>query len=197
MGITNSKLLADLSLSDQQKKHRTPGAYSWDPFLLPIIMIDQSKMGSSSGIIFITLFSSWCRGLLRYLPASPNSANIHEKNHFLEPNWRMLTSLCLIFMCRVTYQAPFTSLAKLTKYTGEKQFSWAKLAYVDFSSSGVNVQGHIPSTGGDPLMGAKYDKVKKERAKGRLRGKNCSSTLVLTTITTMAMGEPAPMLVTW
>jgi hypothetical protein len=46
-------------------------------------------------------------------------------------------------------------------------------------------------------MGAKYDKVKKERAKGRLRGKNCSSTLVLTTITTMAMGEPAPMLVTW
>jgi len=63
--------------------------------------------------------------------------------------------------------------------------------------SNFNVQGHIPSTGGDALMGAKHDKVKKERVKGRLRGKNCSSTLVLTTITTMAMGEPAPMLVTW
>jgi hypothetical protein len=46
-------------------------------------------------------------------------------------------------------------------------------------------------------MGAKHDKVKKERAKGRLRGKNCSSTIVLTAITTMAVGEPAPMLVTW
>jgi hypothetical protein len=46
-------------------------------------------------------------------------------------------------------------------------------------------------------MGAKHEQVKKERAKGRLRGKNCSSTLVLTAITTMAMGEPAPMLVTW
>jgi hypothetical protein len=74
-------------------------------------------------------------------------------------------------MCRVAYQAPFTSLAKLTKCTGEKQFSCAKLAYVDFSSSGVNVQGHIPSTGGDPLMGAKYDKVKKERAKGQTERK--------------------------
>ncbi len=58
-------------------------------------------------------------------------------------------------------------------------------------------QGHIPSTGGDAPMGAKHDQVRKERAKGRLRGKNCSSTLVLTAITTMAMGEPAPMLVTW
>ncbi len=46
--------------------------------------IDQSKMGSSSQIIFITLFSSRCRDLL------------------------------------------------LSKYTGEKPFSWAKLAYVDF-----------------------------------------------------------------
>ncbi len=45
------------------------------------------------------------------------------------------------------------------------------MAYVDFSSSGVNVQGHIPSTGGDPLMGAKYDKVKKERAKGQTEEK--------------------------
>ncbi len=57
------------------------------------------------------------------------------------------------------------------------------------------MQGDIPSTGGDALMGAKQDKVKKERAKSRLRRKNCSSTLVLTAITTMAMGEPAPMLV--
>jgi hypothetical protein len=63
--------------------------------------------------------------------------------------------------------------------------------------SNFNVQGHIPRTGGDALMGAKHDKVKKERAKGRLRGKNCRSTLLLTTVTTMAMGEPAPMLVTW
>ncbi len=70
------------------------------------------------------------------------------------------------------------------------------MACVDFSWSDFNVQGDIPSTGGDALMGAKQDKVKKERAKGRLRGKNCSSTLILTAITTMAMGEPAPMLVT-
>jgi len=63
--------------------------------------------------------------------------------------------------------------------------------------SNFNGQGHIPSTGGDALMGPKHDKVKKERAKGRLRGKHCSGTLVLTTITTMAMGELAPMLVTW
>jgi hypothetical protein len=47
------------------------------------------------------------------------------------------------------------------------------------------------------LMGAKHDKVKKERAQGRLRGKNCSSVLILTAMTTMAMGEPAPMLITW
>jgi hypothetical protein len=30
------------------------------------------------------------------------------------------------------------------------------------SSSDFNVQGHIPSTGGDALMGAKHDKVKKK-----------------------------------
>ncbi len=95
------------------------------------------------------------------------------------------------------FAALFTSLTKLSTYTGEKPFSRAKLAYVHFSLSDFNVQGHTPSTGWDALMGAKHDKVKKERAKGRLRGKNCSSTLVLTAITTMAVGEPAPMFVTW
>jgi hypothetical protein len=37
--------------------------------------------------------------------------------------------------------------------------------------SNFNVQGHIPSTGGDALMGAKHDKVKKERAKGQTERK--------------------------
>jgi hypothetical protein len=38
-----------------------------------------------------------------------------------------------------------------SKYAGEKLFSWAKRANVDFSSSHFNVQGHILSTGGDAL----------------------------------------------
>jgi hypothetical protein len=49
------------------------------------------------------------------------------------------------------FAALFTSLSKLSKYAGEKPFSWAKPAYVEFSSSNVNVQGHILSIGGDAL----------------------------------------------
>jgi hypothetical protein len=45
----------------------------------------------------------------------------------------------------------FHQPSKLNKYAGEKLFYWAKLACVDFSSSGFNVQGHIVSTGGDSL----------------------------------------------
>ncbi len=52
----------------------------------PNIMIDQSKTGSSSRIIFITLFSSRCTALLCFLPASANWANTQEKTHFPELN---------------------------------------------------------------------------------------------------------------
>ncbi len=45
----------------------------------------------------------------------------------------------------------FHQPSKLNKYAGEKPFSWAKLAFVDISSSDFNVQGHIVSTGGDSL----------------------------------------------
>jgi hypothetical protein len=41
----------------------------------------------------------------------------------------------------------------VTKYVGEKLFSWTKPAHVEFFSSNVNVQGHILSTGGDVLRG--------------------------------------------
>jgi hypothetical protein len=56
--------------------------------------------------------------------------------------------------------AIFTSLGKLSKYAGGKLSSSAKLAYIDFSSSDFNVQGHVLSSGGDALiMGSKkiYD----------------------------------------
>jgi len=43
----------------------------------------------------------------------------------------------------------FHQPSKLNKYAGE--ISWAKLPYVDFSSSDFNVQVHIVSTGGDSL----------------------------------------------
>ncbi len=56
----------------------------------PIVMIGQSKTGSSSQIIFITLFSSRCTALLRFKPAS---AKMQEQNHFPEPNRHMLNFL--------------------------------------------------------------------------------------------------------
>jgi hypothetical protein len=58
----------------------------------------------------------------------------------------LLSSRCTAF------DAVFTNLSKLSKYAGEKPFSWAKRAYVDFSSSDHNVQGHILSTFGDALI---------------------------------------------
>jgi len=68
------------------------------------MMIGQSKIGSSNPIIFITLVSSRCTPLLlRYLRASGNSAQMQEKNHFLEPNLHMLNFLHPILMCSVTY----------------------------------------------------------------------------------------------
>ncbi len=114
---------------------------------------------SQTGVCWLLFVWFPCAGshTKHHLPASPNWPNVQEKNNFPEPNWRMLTSLRPVLMCRVTYQAPVGILLWVQNMT-----RW-----------------------------------KKKGQKGRLRGKNCSSTLVLTTITTMAMGEPAPMLVTW
>jgi hypothetical protein len=71
----------------------------------PIMMIGQSKIGNSNRSIFITLLSSRCTPLLRYLPASGNSAQMQEKNQFLELNLHMLIFLHPILMCSVTYWA--------------------------------------------------------------------------------------------
>jgi hypothetical protein len=54
----------------------------------------------------------------------------------------------------------FTSLSKLSKCAGEKPFSRAKPAYVDFSSSDFYVQGHTPSTSGDTLRASPPAAVK-------------------------------------
>ncbi len=45
----------------------------------------------------------------------------------------------------------FTSLSKLCKNDGPKPFCWAKPACFVFSSSNLNLQGHILSTGGVAL----------------------------------------------
>jgi hypothetical protein len=69
--------------------------------------LDQSKTGSRSQNIFITLFCSRCTALLRFLPAKwANRANMQEKNYFPDRNRHMLTCLHPILMCRVTYWAP-------------------------------------------------------------------------------------------
>jgi hypothetical protein len=76
-----------------------------------IIMIGQSKTGSRNQII---LFSSRCRALLRFLPASAkNWSNMQEKNYFPEPNRHMLTLFHPILMWRVTYWAPVQMLLVL------------------------------------------------------------------------------------
>jgi hypothetical protein len=46
-------------------------------------MIGQSITGSSSHIIFITLFSDRCWALLCHSPASANYAKILGQNHFV------------------------------------------------------------------------------------------------------------------
>ncbi len=88
-------------------------ANRWE--LLVANHLEQSKTGSRSQIIFITLFSSRWTALLRcvpasaskrYLPASTNWAYIQEKNHFPEPHRHMLTFLPPILVCSVTYWAP-------------------------------------------------------------------------------------------
>jgi hypothetical protein len=58
-----------------------------------------------------------------------------------------------LFCGRCTLLLRFvTSLRrKLTTFAGEKPISWAKPAYVHFSSSHFNVKGHILSTDGDAL----------------------------------------------
>jgi len=65
--------------------------------------LDQSETGSSSQIIFITLFSCTCTALMCLLPASANCAKLLGNNHFAEPNWHVLAFLHPILLCRVTH----------------------------------------------------------------------------------------------
>ncbi len=63
---------------------------------------------SQTGVCWLLFVWFPCAGshTKHHLPASPNWPNVQEKNNFPEPNWRMLTSLRPVLMCRVTYQAP-------------------------------------------------------------------------------------------
>jgi hypothetical protein len=45
----------------------------------PIIVIEESKIGNSSKIIFIILLSSRCTALLRFLPASASKLSSTHK----------------------------------------------------------------------------------------------------------------------
>jgi hypothetical protein len=57
--------------------------------------------------------------------------------------WKSRISSQIIFITLFSsrcFAALFTSLSKLSTYAGEKPFSWANPAYVDFSSTDFNVQ---------------------------------------------------------
>ncbi len=70
--------------STQQIETRTANRWGTTNSKPPgrIIMIDQSKTGGSSHIIFITLFSSKCTALLCFLPASANWAKYAGEEPF-------------------------------------------------------------------------------------------------------------------
>jgi len=52
-------------------------------------MVGELEIGISNQIVFITLFSSSCYGLLCHLPISGNCAKMLSQNHFAEPNWHV------------------------------------------------------------------------------------------------------------
>jgi hypothetical protein len=65
--------------------------------------LESSERGSSSSqIVFVTLFSSRYKALVRLLPASAQCADMLGQKHFAEPNWHVLTSLHPILMSSVT-----------------------------------------------------------------------------------------------
>ncbi len=166
----------------------------WTPASLPYILFCNPAHKTEIGTT-----NRWESPIANHLEQSLRLTN--QKWGAAVRSYLLHTSLVGAEVCCAIYQPhqPGQIYRRKTIFLSQTSVCWLLfvLEYVDFSMSNFNVQGHIPSTSGDALMGAKHDKVKKERAKGRLRGKKCSSTLVLTTITTMAMGEPAPMLVTW
>jgi hypothetical protein len=82
----------------------------------------KPETGSSSHIIFITLFSSRCIVWLHFLLASANWAQMQEKNQFPEPNQHLLTFLHPILMCRVTYWALMVMVLQF------RNFDYADLA---------------------------------------------------------------------
>jgi len=79
--------------------------------------------------------------------------NVLPKSHpFTKQSWknklqvdllRLVTSRCIVLVCLLPASANWRN--------GEKSFWWAKPAYVGFSSSDSNVQGHVLNTGGDAL----------------------------------------------
>jgi hypothetical protein len=82
-------------------------------------MFGQSKTRSGDQIIFITLFSSKCIGLLHLLPASTNSPNMQEQNYSDEANHHISMGgkknpLPWFSTLRLTIQASFAPLGLLT-----------------------------------------------------------------------------------
>jgi hypothetical protein len=55
----------------------------------------------------------------------------------------LFSTRCTVLLCLLPASANWRN--------GEKSFSWAKLAYVGFSSSDSTVQGHVLNTDGDAL----------------------------------------------
>jgi hypothetical protein len=110
-----------------KKKHRTPpppkietgSANRWE--ILIANHLDKSlwlaNQNQGAQIMFITLVSSRCTALLRFLPASANRTNMQKKNHFPEPNQHMLTFLHPTLMFRVTYWAPVGMLLRASPLT--------------------------------------------------------------------------------
>jgi len=64
------------------------------------------------------LISSLIRTLLRHhVPATANYAIMLSQNHFLEPNWHVLTFLDpTILPCRITYWAPLEMLFPMVPF---------------------------------------------------------------------------------
>jgi len=72
-------------------------------------MIGQSKQGAEVG--FITLLSDGCKAVLCFYQPQQTMQKCWAKTIFSEPNWHVLTFLCLILICGVnTYGAPMELL---------------------------------------------------------------------------------------
>ncbi len=91
---------------------------------------NQSETGSSSQIIFITLFSGRCTRCEitsnKKLLISPKCAETVAQNHFAEPNQDVLTSLHPIFNFQshtLSTPASAQEITNLGKMLGQKHFA--------------------------------------------------------------------------